>query len=93
MPAKSKGPHHQGTYHVDSARVRAWANSHPEAKCWRCGKTLAEIRTTKPRAKWQAGHLVDGQTNGPLLPECSPCNAAGGARQTNQAKKRTPLTW
>lgn len=79
MPSRVKGAHHMGTYHQASARVRAAAYANPGTRCWRCGRTLPEIRKLKPRAKWTAGHLNDGQVNGPLAPECSPCNYSAGA--------------
>ena len=85
MPAKQKGAHHRGTYHVASARVRAAAYANPLTRCWRCGRTLPEIRTHKPKAKWTAGHLNDGQVGGPLAAECSPCNYSAGATLRHQA--------
>lgn len=95
MPAKRKGAHHRGSYHVQSRRVRQAAWADPSTRCWRCGRTLAEVRATKPRARWTAGHLVDGQAGGPLLPECEPCNKGRGAAMGNRLRSntRTPLTW
>jgi hypothetical protein len=94
---KVKKPWHSGTHHVRSKKVRDQANADPNTRCWRCGHTLAEIRMTKPHAKWQAGHIHPGQVNGILLPECSPCNGSDGARRGNRtranAKRRTPRTW
>lgn len=83
MPAKVKAPHHRGTYHVESAKIRAAAYAQPWTTCWRCGQTLAQIRARKPRAKWTAGHINDGEVGGVLLPECSPCNASAGAKLGN----------
>jgi len=85
-----KSPWHTGTYQVRAAQVRAAANANPNTKCWRCGKTLAEH---KPGDKWTAGHLIDGQVDGPLLPEAASCNYAAGARLTNTRRTRTELTW
>lgn len=86
--AKAKKPWHKGTFDTQSARVRAAANRNPSTICWRCKRTMAEIRKDKPHAKWQAGHVVDGQVNGVLLAECSPCNASHGAAMGN--RKRSP---
>lgn len=90
--AKVKPPHHKGTYYVASERIRAAAYADPSTICWRCRRTLAEIRATKPKARWTAGHLVDGQIEGRLAAECSPCNFAGGARLAHESmrRKRTP---
>lgn len=89
--AGPKGAHHRGSYHVTSRRVRQAANADPTTRCWRCGLTLAERRRTHPKARWTAGHVVDGQAGGTLLPECSPCNYGNGARLRH--RKRTNLTW
>lgn len=91
MPAKVKPPWHRGRYHQQAAAVRRAANANPSTRCWRCGRTLAEIRKAKPHARWQAGHLVDGQVGGPLAPECSPCNTGAGAAMGN--RKRRPKPW
>lgn len=80
---KTKALHHKGDYHRRSAHVRAVAYANPSTRCWRCRLTLSEIRAQRPRARWTAGHLVDGQAGGQLLPECSPCNYAAGARKRN----------
>lgn len=96
MP-KTKGVHHRGTYHVESARVRAAAYANPSTRCWVCGKTLGEIRTVgrwpgdnpHPRAKWTAGHVNDGEPGGMLLPECSPDNYGRGAAAGNRMRGRT----
>lgn len=92
----AKKPHYTGSYHVQSRRIRDAANADPTTRCWRCRRTMAEIRARKPRARWTAGHLIDGMKDGPLAPECSPCNYAAGARLTHQKRKthkRTQLTW
>lgn len=91
---KPKAPHHRGTYHVQAAHTRAAAYLDNTTRCWRCGQTLDEIRKTKPHAKWTAGHLVDGQVNGPMAAECSPCNYSAGAAAGNRRRRpRTDLTW
>lgn len=91
----AKGPHHRGSFQVRSEKVRAAANRDPSTRCWRCGRTLWEVRMEKPDAVWQAGHLVDGEVGGALAPECSPCNhRAGGALRAAQMRPaRTPLSW
>lgn len=89
----AKAPHHKGTHHARAAKLNAEANANPFTRCWRCGRTLAEVRQTKPRARWTAGHLIDGMIDGPLASECSPCNYSHGARLGNQRRKRGPLTW
>jgi hypothetical protein len=82
-----KGAHHRGTYHMASMRVRAMAYANPNTRCWRCQRTLAEIRRTKPKAIWTAGHILDGVPESPLLAECSPCNYGAGARLGNSRKR------
>ena len=89
-------PWHTGPYKTQAAAVRAYAYANPMTRCRRCQLTLGEIRATKPKTKWHAGHLVDGQIGGQLAPECSNCNqSAGGrlgrARQLN--KPRNALNW
>lgn len=90
--AKVKAAHHRGSYQVAAARVRALANANPATRCWRCGLTLAEVRTSKPQARWTAGHLNDGQVGGPLAPECSPCNYGNGAARGNRMREPQPWT-
>lgn len=86
-----KAAHHRGTYHVQAARVRARAYANPSTRCWRCGATLTQIQARRPRARWTAGHLIDGQPGGTLLPECSPCNYGAGAKLRHRTN--TALTW
>ncbi len=90
---KAKPLHYQGKYHVQSATVRAVAYADQLTTCWRCGRTLREVKQIRPRARWTAGHLIDGMVDGPLAPECSPCNYAAGARLGNARRRRTPLSW
>jgi hypothetical protein len=102
MPASNphggKPPHRRGTYATEAKAVRDQANANPATRCWRCGRTLTEIRRTKPHAVWDAGHVIDGQIGGPLRAECSPCNRGRGAAMGNRKRsgkptRRTPLTW
>lgn len=92
MPRKPKPLHYRGGYLLAARRVREQANRNPAQTCWRCGQTLAEVRATRnPRAIWTAGHVNDGEVNGLLLPECSPCNYGAGADLRNG--RRGPLAW
>ena len=87
---KVKPAHYRGTYHVEARQVREAAYANPSTRCWRCGLTLAEHprhKTGRP-AHWTAGHLVDGQPGGPLLPEASTCNYAAGAGQGNRRRRK-----
>lgn len=92
--AKPKAPHHRGRHHVESRHIRDQAYANPNTRCWRCGRTLTQVREeTNPDATWDAGHV--GGPDGPRAPECSPCNRADGARTTN-AKRTAPRrsrTW
>lgn len=95
---KPKAAHYRGTYHARSRRLTKAAHADPTTRCWRCNRTLAEVRQTKPKAIWTAGHLVNGQVDGPLAPECSPCNYSHGASDGNAQRKRqtpshTTLRW
>lgn len=90
------GPHHRTRQYIQaSAAIRAAAYSQPDTRCWRCGRTLADhprTKTGKPPT-WEAGHLHDGQTSSPLLPEVKSCNASAGASMGNRRRHRTPLAW
>lgn len=88
---KPKQAHHRGTYHRRSRLVVAAARADLSTRCWRCNRTMAEIRKVKPRAIWTAGHLVDGQIEGELRPECSPCNFGAGGRLRHH--KPHPWDW
>lgn len=79
-------PWHRGSYQARAKRIVAAANADPSTRCWRCTRTLAEVRQVKPRATWTAGHLVDGQVDGALAAECSSCNYSHGARRGNQLR-------
>ena len=101
MATKQKPAHYRGRYHVQSAKLRQAAYANPSTTCWRCGRTLTEVRAKNPRAKWTAGHLIDGQPDGPLAPECSPCNFRAGQALAAQHRRKhrpqppnvTDLTW
>lgn len=94
----TRPPHRQGSYTADAKTITDQAYANPATRCWRCGLTLAEIQRTKPRARWDAGHVIDGQIGGPLKAECSPCNRGRGAAMGNRKRagkptRRTSLTW
>lgn len=82
MPAKNRD-HYAGSYQRRAAQLRAYAYANPLTKCWRCGKTRAEHGK-----RWQAGHIIDGDPNSTLAPECETCNTTAGAT-TRWAKKST----
>jgi len=91
FPERPKPPHHKGRFRIESARVRAAAYANPDTRCWRCNNRLEDCRphrNGKP-AHWTAGHLIDGDINSPLLPECSSCNATAGAQLANQRSQVT----
>ena len=94
MPARTKGAHHRGDYHVRSRQVRDQANADPTTTCWRCGRTLAQHpphKNGKP-ARWTAGHLIDGDPTSPLAPEASTCNYSAGAT-TGNARRGSGYDW
>ena len=78
-------PYYQGSYKRRARAVRVAAYSDPHTKCWRCGLTLAEAQRIKPSEAWDAGHVVDSEVGGVLLPEHASCNRAAGARMVNRA--------
>lgn len=90
-----KAPHHKGTYHRRSRALVAAANADPTTRCWRCGRTLTEHPPTKSGnpPKWSAGHLIDGQAEGPLAPEVLSCNSSAGARLSNQRAAHRSEPW
>ena len=82
MPTPRRKPaHYRGTYHVASRKVREAAYADPSTRCWRCGKLLHEHG---PRARWTAGHLIDGDPTSPLAAEASTCNYSAGAKRGAQ---------
>lgn len=94
MPSKPKGAHHKGDFQRRGASLRQGAYQDGGTRCWRCGRTLEQVRARNPKAVWTAGHVRTGDPTSPLKPECSPCNYGDGARITNtRTTPRTPLTW
>lgn len=100
-------PHHRGTHNRHAALVRRYAATHPDTRCWSCGRTLNQHephRNGQP-AKWQAGHTIDGAINPPpwlnphppppgpwLAPEASTCNTTRGA-QAGARRQSTGYDW
>jgi hypothetical protein len=82
---KIKPPHYRGSYHVTSRKVRLAAWSDPGYRCPRCGMTFAEYAAVNGEraARWQAGHVRDGEVGGVLRPEHARCNIQAGLRARN----------
>jgi hypothetical protein len=80
MPAKVR-LHYAGTYRRRACIVRARAYADPTTICWRCGRRLDQVppHKTGRRARWTAGHVIDGDPRSELRAECSPCNLSAGA--------------
>jgi hypothetical protein len=81
-------PHASYGYQVRARQLRQRANADPSTRCWRCGLTLVEAQDRCPdkRIVWHAGHVIDGDNDGPLLPEHSHCNTSAGATAGNLAR-------
>jgi hypothetical protein len=83
------GAHHRGSYAARARKLRAAANADPLTRCWRCGRTLAEV----PGSTWDAGHYLDNP-NGELYAEHSTCNRSAGATLGNQRRTQgTTRRW
>jgi len=83
-----RAPHHSGTYAARARHIRAIANANPMTVCWRCGHTLSQHPNTKTgkAPRWTAGHIRDGDTTSPLMPEVDVCNYSAGASRTNELR-------
>jgi hypothetical protein len=93
MGNNPKPEHHKGTHHRLSKRVRAWANSHPEHRCERCGMTRAEgVARWGDEGEWEAGHVIDGDSSGGYRPEHRHGNRSAGATLGN-ARRSTGYHW
>ena len=79
---------HDWSHQVRARVIRRNAYADPSTRCWRCGRTLAEVKAAEPRRRveWHAGHT--GGRYDPLLAECSPCNLRNAA-ETTRAKRAT----
>ena len=90
MPAHDRS-HYAGSYDARAKAVRNAAYDDPGTRCWRCGLTLAEAQAkSEKRIIWHAGHVIDGNSAAPLLPEHSSCNTAAGARIGNNRRALNP---
>lgn len=89
-----KPAHHRGTYHRRSLALVAAARADPSTRCWRCGKTRDQFGTysTGRPVDWDAGHVIAGDPDSPLLPECGRCNRAAGARLGNKRRNANRYT-
>jgi len=88
-------PHHAGSYGRRAAFVRSQAWAYTDTRCWRCGLTHAEgvARYGEQGARWQAGHVVDGQVDGELRPEHARCNTSAGAAHGNRKREPRSREW
>lgn len=88
---RPKAPHHRGAHQARARKLTAWAYANPDTPCGRCGKTLGQH---PPGDRWEAGHVIDGQVDGPLRPEARSCNRRAAAERTNALRlaKRTAHT-
>jgi hypothetical protein len=82
MPTRTTPAHYRGTYTTRSRKVRADAWANPGHRCWRCGYTYAEFARIhgKAAAKWESGHVDDGNSTAPLRAEHHLCNRSAGGR-------------
>lgn len=85
--------HNNPAYRRAAAAIRAQAYGNPSTTCWRCGLTLDEVRRTKPRTTWDAGHIVDGDLSAGLRPEHSSCNRSAGASAGNATREPRSRRW
>lgn len=81
--------HYGGDYRRRAKRVTDAAKANPATTCWRCGRTLAQVRAANPRRRvtWDAGHTIDGDPHCPLLAECSVCNRGAGQALAEQKRR------
>lgn len=84
MPGRSRA-HYSGDYQRRARLVRLAAYADLETRCWRCGRTLAEHGH---KARWDAGHIRDGDPTSPLAPEASSCNRSAGATAGNLRRRQ-----
>lgn len=97
--ARQKPAHHRGSHQADAARIVEAAKADPSTRCWKCKRTIVEVRRSEPNARWIGGHVVAGQVGGPYKAECSVCSNREGADITNAKRRgkrrraRGPLGW
>lgn len=72
-----------------AAAIRDQANADPTTRCRRCGLTHEEAaqRWGTQAAAWTAGHINDGQVDGPLVAEHARCNYSAGATAGNRRRR------
>ena len=91
-----KKPHHRGSFDRRAKMVRVAAYADPDTRCHRCGFRLNEgpFHRHDHTEKWEAGHVVDGEVDGWLMPETRSCNRRDAARKLNARKRgqRQPPT-
>lgn len=80
-----KQPHHRGPFDRRGKALRTAAYADPDTRCRRCGHRLHEGPEHRHDGteRWEAGHLIDGQVDGLLVPETRSCNRRAAARTTN----------
>ena len=88
MPARNRS-HYSGDYQRRARAVRQAAYADPTTRCWRCGRTLVEHGAT---ARWDAGHVRDGDPLSPLAAEASSCNRSAGAAAGNRRRRGLETT-
>lgn len=88
MPGSHRD-HYAGEYDRRARAVRAKANRDPTTCCMSpaCKHANGTLAQHPPGSTWDAGHVNDGQPNGPLQPEVSGCNRAAGAAMGNRRRK------
>lgn len=81
---------HDWSFKLRAKPVRERAYADPSTRCWRCGRTLAEVREANPgrRVVWHAGHTVTGDPYSPLMAEDSLCNLRD-AQATTTLQRRS----
>ena len=89
----NKAHHADPLFRKAGAAIRARANANPNTRCWRCERTMADIRKDHPNATWDAGHIIDGTLAGGLAAECSRCNRSHGAAMGNAQREPTSRRW
>jgi hypothetical protein len=77
---------HDRAHDLRAKPIRERAYADPSTRCWRCGRTLAEVKAAEPmrRVVWHAGHT--GGRWDPLLAECSLCNWRDSAATTRMKR-------
>lgn len=80
---------HDWSFKMRARPVREAAYADTTTRCWRCGRTLAEVVAAEPgrKVEWHAGHTVTGDPWSPLLAECSPCNLRDAQAITTQLRR------